>query len=150
MSWALEFIFMSATHSFVPDRSLRRDCNQLTKPRPQEIFMSTKEALVWSPVGCLRSTLPLYACATLHPAGAYLCLLPLLIVFCAQPHWAHWVHWCSLPVIDRPVAFKMAEPECGLSPPSFMLSLGRSSNSSDNLSYNLFLNIYLSNNVPGN
>lgn len=66
MSWALEFIFMSATHSFAPDRSLRRDCNQFTKPRLQEIFISTKEALVWSPVRCLH--------AALHPAWAYLCL----------------------------------------------------------------------------
>lgn len=79
MSWALEFIFMSATHSFAPDRSLRRDCNQFTKPRLQEIFISTKEALVWSPVRCLHSARPLYACAcaALHPAWAYLCLFPL-------------------------------------------------------------------------
>lgn len=78
MSWALEFIFMSAIHSFAPDRSLRRDCNQFTKPRLQESFISTKEALVWSPVLRLHAALPLYACACAapHPARAYLRLFP--------------------------------------------------------------------------
>lgn len=39
---------MSTTHEFAPDRSLKRDCNQFTKPRLQEIFIPQKEVLVWS------------------------------------------------------------------------------------------------------
>lgn len=130
MSWALEFIFMSATHSLAPDRSLRRDCNQFTKPRLQEIFISTKEALVWSSVQCLLSARPLYtcACAALHP----LCLSsppPQPIV---PLHTASLAHLHSPPLIDWPMVCKLEEYMCGLSPRSFMLSLGGSSNDSDN------------------
>ena len=62
-SETLEFKFMSAAHCFSPDRALKRDCNQFTKPRLQEIFISLKEILVWSFVHFLNQPPPLSLCA---------------------------------------------------------------------------------------
>ena len=54
---------MSAAHYFSPDSALKRDCNQFTKPRLQEIFISLKEILVWSFVHFLNQPPPLSLCA---------------------------------------------------------------------------------------
>lgn len=54
---------MSSAHYFSPDRALKRDCNQFTKPRLQEIFIFLKEVLVWSFVHFLNQPPPISLCA---------------------------------------------------------------------------------------
>lgn len=49
---------MSATHWFAPDRPLKRDCNQFSKPRLQEIFISRKQVPAWSLVHFLNQPPP--------------------------------------------------------------------------------------------
>lgn len=144
MSWVSRRLWNSnlclQLHYFSPDRALKRDCNQFTKPRLQEIFIFLKEVLVWSFVHFLNQPLPFPLCEELLLSSTFHCLCyllrahpPLRTAPLCAPEFISLNKLTSVLLNDRIyVWFVTSNSFCSI------LFLDGSCQSSDNYSSNLF------------